>query len=123
MTRIKRKGSAHDHKKTINLFYSYSHKDKVITQKLRSPFETVKGENVIDTWHDRKISAGREWEQAIDKNLEAADIILLLISADFRHPIIFGILKYNTPCNGIRNKQLLLFRCHCVRVIPAMRIL
>jgi len=40
-------------------------------------------QHVIDTWHDRKISSGAEWDKAIDENLEAADIILLLISADF----------------------------------------
>ena len=30
-----------------------------------------------------KIAAGEEWKDQIDKNLEAAEIILLLISADF----------------------------------------
>jgi hypothetical protein len=38
---------------------------------------------LISTWHDRKISAGEQWEDQIDKNLEAAGIILLLVSADF----------------------------------------
>ena len=32
---------------------------------------------------DRKIGAGKEWENEIDKHLNAADIILLLISSDF----------------------------------------
>jgi hypothetical protein len=40
-------------------------------------------QHVISAWHDRKIGAGSEWKDAIDSNLEAADIILLLISADF----------------------------------------
>ena len=34
-------------------------------------------------WHDRQIGAGDLWKQAIDRNLQEADIILLLISADF----------------------------------------
>jgi len=37
----------------------------------------------LNTWHDRQIGAGDHWKQAIDRNLEEADIILLLISADF----------------------------------------
>jgi hypothetical protein len=37
----------------------------------------------VRTWHDRQIGAGDLWKQAIDRNLEEADIILLLISADF----------------------------------------
>jgi hypothetical protein len=38
---------------------------------------------VISTWHDRKIPAGNEWDREIDRHLERAKIILLLISADF----------------------------------------
>jgi len=37
----------------------------------------------IAEWHDRNISAGTEWKESIDQNLENADIILLLVSADF----------------------------------------
>jgi internalin A len=40
-------------------------------------------ERLIDTWHDRKIEAGEDWKEKIDENLERADIILLLVSADF----------------------------------------
>ena len=38
---------------------------------------------LIDVWHDQRIEAGTEWKDKIDENLERADIILLLISADF----------------------------------------
>ena len=37
----------------------------------------------IEPWHDRLIGAGTEWKGQIDDNLERADIILLLVSADF----------------------------------------
>lgn len=37
----------------------------------------------MQAWHDRQIEAGDLWKQAIDRNLQEADIILLLISADF----------------------------------------
>jgi len=43
----------------------------------------LKRQGVIDVWHDRKITAGQEWANAIDENLEAAHLILLLVSADF----------------------------------------
>lgn len=45
--------------------------------------EPLKHLNLIESWHDRKLVAGDEWEKAISKNLENADIILLLISIDF----------------------------------------
>jgi TIR domain len=38
---------------------------------------------MIITWHDRDITAGEEWKNAIDSHLESANIILLLISSDF----------------------------------------
>ena len=70
-------------KKTINLFYSYSHEDEALRDILETHLTLLKRQNVIDTWHDRKISSGTEWSKTIDENLEAADIILWLISADF----------------------------------------
>jgi hypothetical protein len=37
----------------------------------------------IVEWYDREIPAGTEWRNEIDDNLNTADIILLLLSADF----------------------------------------
>jgi tetratricopeptide (TPR) repeat protein len=69
--------------KSVFLFCSYSHKDEGLRDELDRHLSALKRQGILYTWHDRKISAGREWEGEIDKNLEAADIILLLISADF----------------------------------------
>jgi hypothetical protein len=43
----------------------------------------MKRQGAIRDWHDREITAGEEWDKAIDEHLESAHIILLLISADF----------------------------------------
>lgn len=67
----------------IRLFISYSHKDETLREKLGDHLASLQREGVIDLWHDRKISAGQEWAGAIDDNLEAADIILCLVSAGF----------------------------------------
>jgi hypothetical protein len=40
-------------------------------------------QGMISSWHDRKILPGDEWKHHIHDHLETADIILLLISADF----------------------------------------
>jgi hypothetical protein len=37
----------------------------------------------IRVWADTDIDAGQEWEKEIDKHLNTAQIILLLISPDF----------------------------------------
>ncbi len=67
----------------VELFFSYSHKDEKLRDKLEPHLAMLKREQVIKAWHDRKISAGTKWAQAIDDNLNSAGIILLLISADF----------------------------------------
>jgi hypothetical protein len=43
----------------------------------------MKREGEIADWHDRNITAGEEWRNSIDHHLMAAEIILLLVSADF----------------------------------------
>ncbi|NJM74266.1 MAG: toll/interleukin-1 receptor domain-containing protein, partial [Scytonema sp. RU_4_4] len=40
-------------------------------------------QGVIKAWYDRKITAGDEWKTEIEKQLNSAQIILLLVSADF----------------------------------------
>jgi hypothetical protein len=70
-------------KKTVTVFYSYSHKDDKYRDKLETHLSLLKRQGIIREWHDRKISAGEDWKVAIDKNLESADIILLLVSSDF----------------------------------------
>ncbi len=69
--------------KMINLFYSYSHKDEKLRDQLESHLALLRRQGFIKGWHDRKIGAGDEWKDSIDKNLEAAKVILLLVSSDF----------------------------------------
>ena len=66
----------------IKVFFSYSHEDEALRDKLAKHLKLLERQKVIDSWHDRKIEAGAEWSQAIDDNLKAADIILLLISVN-----------------------------------------
>jgi internalin A len=68
---------------SVQLFYSYSHKDESLRNELETHLKLLKRRGLIETWHDRKIEAGEDWKRRIDDNLELADIILLLISADF----------------------------------------
>ncbi|MEN8444850.1 MAG: TIR domain-containing protein [Cyanobacteria bacterium J06555_13] len=67
----------------IQVFFSYSHSDEKLRNELAKHLGLLKRKGVIDTWHDRDIEAGTEWRQAIDKHLQSAQIILLLVSSDF----------------------------------------
>jgi hypothetical protein len=67
----------------LHLFYSYSHKDEAMRDALETHLSLLRREGVIASWHDRRIVAGQEWKGQIDRHLDEADIVLLLISADF----------------------------------------
>src|ERR1035441_1649714 len=66
-----------------SVFFSYSHKDEDLRDQLEGHLSGLRRQGVISTWHDRRITAGSELENAIDKNLSEADVILLLVSPDF----------------------------------------
>lgn len=66
-----------------SLFFSYSHKDEALRDRLEVHLAMLKRQGAISTWHDRCIKAGDDFGQQIDENLERADVILLLISPDF----------------------------------------
>jgi hypothetical protein len=67
----------------IRLFYSYSHRDEALRDQLNNHLAMLKRRGMISDWHDRRIGAGAEWKDQIDQNLDLAQVILLLISADF----------------------------------------
>lgn len=65
------------------VFFSYSHKDEDLRDRLETHLSVLKRQGLIDAWHDRRIKAGDEVDHSIDSNLNAADVILLLVSPDF----------------------------------------
>ena len=69
--------------KAISICFCYAHEDEKLLDTLKVHLKVLQRQMLIDTWYDRDISAGAEWEQEIDKHLKAADIILLLVSPDF----------------------------------------
>lgn len=69
--------------KSIEVFFSYSHADTGLRDELETHLSILKRQGVISAWHDRQIPAGTEWPKVLDERLNAAQIILLLVSADF----------------------------------------
>ncbi len=67
----------------ISSFLSYSHKDEVFRHELVTALATLQRTGLIECWHDRCIIPGQEWEAQISEQLLSAELILLLISADF----------------------------------------
>lgn len=68
---------------SVSLFISYSHKDDELRKELTTHLMPLRRQGLISTWYDRMIEPGSKWDEAIKAQLMAADIILLLLSADF----------------------------------------
>ena len=51
--------------------------------ELETHLKLLSRKGALQLWTDRRITAGGEWKDQIDENLERADLILLLVSADF----------------------------------------
>jgi hypothetical protein len=67
----------------IEVFFSYHPKDKKQREKLETHLTIMKRQHLITSWYDQDITAGKENAEEINDHLNAADIILLLISAEF----------------------------------------
>lgn len=65
------------------VFFSYSHEDEELRNRLEKHLALLKRQGLVEAWYDRRILAGSDLDEAISANLESADIILLLVSADF----------------------------------------
>jgi hypothetical protein len=66
-----------------SVFYSYSHKDEGLRRQLEAHLSALRRQGEISEWHDRQIVAGSDWARDIDAHLDSADVVLLLLSADF----------------------------------------
>jgi Leucine-rich repeat (LRR) protein len=67
----------------IKIFYCYAHEDKDLRDRIDKHLGVLTRLGRIVGWYDREIQAGTEWEREIEGNLNTANIILLLVSADF----------------------------------------
>ncbi|HST52411.1 MAG TPA: COR domain-containing protein [Pyrinomonadaceae bacterium] len=77
--------SSHDIERgrAARVFVSYSHKDERQLNELKTHLSPLERLKLIETWYDRRIVAGEDFGQKINENIDSADIILLLVSADF----------------------------------------
>jgi internalin A len=65
------------------IFVSYSHNNTVWLGKIKSHLSGLRRKNLIKDWTDQEIQAGEKWNEKIIDELKKADIVILLLSADF----------------------------------------
>ncbi len=68
---------------TLDVFMSYSHKDKGLREELAAHLSNLRRQGLISDWYDGDIAPGSEIKDEIQTHLHKAKLILLLISADF----------------------------------------
>jgi hypothetical protein len=67
----------------LRVFISYSRRDDEARAQLAAELRKFERIGFIESWYDGAIRPGEEWERQIEANLESADVIVLLVSADF----------------------------------------
>ncbi|HEX2206551.1 MAG TPA: toll/interleukin-1 receptor domain-containing protein, partial [Longimicrobium sp.] len=66
----------------LQVFVSYAHKDRQYAADLALHLRDLKDGGLIRLWTDWEIEPGKAWRPEILQQLQAADIVLLLVSAD-----------------------------------------
>jgi hypothetical protein len=67
----------------LKVFVSYSHRDEKMRKRLQAHLASLVNAGLIAIWHDREIEAGADWKGEIEREIDEADLILLLVSATF----------------------------------------
>lgn len=65
------------------VFISYSHKDEALRDELEVHLAMLKRQGLVEVWHDRRLIAGEHLDYSVSRELDDADIVLLLLSPDF----------------------------------------
>ncbi|MFZ4986582.1 MAG: toll/interleukin-1 receptor domain-containing protein [Blastocatellia bacterium] len=67
----------------VKIFISYAHADRVYFDELTKHLIPLKRTGRIDTWTDRSIEPGMNWDKEIKEQIRQANFILLLLSKEF----------------------------------------
>jgi hypothetical protein len=67
----------------VRVLLSYAHPDERLREKLDKHLSVLRRSTVIESWSDRGITPGADFDQEIFRHLATADLVLLLVSPDF----------------------------------------
>ena len=67
----------------LEVFFSYAREDEHLKNELADQLAVLQRLDMITKWDDQMISPGSDWEAEINRRLNSAQIILLLVSANF----------------------------------------
>ena len=96
----------------VKIFVSYSHQDEDVWKQLHKHLTSMVRNGIIEIWVDRKICPGQPINHEIEKNIADADIVLLLVSANF----ISSDYCYDVEMNSAMD----LHKTRSLQVIPVI---
>ena len=67
----------------VEVFCCYARKDQALLNDLKTHLSPLQRQNLIRIWNDTDITPGSNYETEINKHLNTAQIILLLVSSSF----------------------------------------
>ena len=65
------------------LFISYSHQDQPLLQEFAAHLSPLVRNGTIESWDDRQLVAGDNLDERLKSELQSADLVAFLVSADF----------------------------------------
>ena len=68
---------------SVQLFYSYSHKDAQHRESLEKALALLKRDNLLRQWSDREILPGQQLSSKLVEKMGQANIVVFLLSPDF----------------------------------------
>lgn len=89
----------------VEVFIASSHKDKMLADKIMFHLKPLERQGVISITTDSKFQPGTDWESQIHKQLNSADISLLLISSDFLYSSRFEKIEIELQHALLRQKS------------------
>lgn len=67
--------------KPVGVFISYAREDASFREHLVRHLSGLEQQGSVQTWTDREIHPGQQWDKNINREIESADVILFLVSA------------------------------------------
>ena len=69
--------------KPVTLFFCYAPEDEPLRNELEKHLALLERQGYISSWSGRSIGAGADWRAEVERRINEARVILLLVSADF----------------------------------------
>ncbi|MFN4257447.1 MAG: toll/interleukin-1 receptor domain-containing protein, partial [Saprospiraceae bacterium] len=67
----------------LKTFIIYASADRDLREEFERHLRPLVDDGMLNLWSDREILPGALWDKAIETQLEAADLFLMLVSIDF----------------------------------------